>query len=103
MHALNGLRDIANIGAHFFRSRRRCGHRTYCPWVLKVLVGGLTPRSVQASEHRPGIGPIGVIGAGHMRHTPVPGHIRVVSLGIWVEPEFAHTPLGGGVSFLGHQ
>ena len=36
----------------FFRGERfRCGHRTYCPWVLKVLVGGLTPRSVQVRGH----------------------------------------------------
>jgi hypothetical protein len=41
-----GHSDLRPYPPLFRGERFRCGHRTYCPGVLKVLVGGLTPRKV---------------------------------------------------------
>ena len=47
--------------------RFRCGHRTYCPGVLKVLVGGLTPRSVLVRGHIAGATLLGAERSGAFR------------------------------------
>jgi hypothetical protein len=83
----------------FFAARRVCcGHRTYCPGVLKVLVGLTRPQEVCRCEvtlrarryARSGKVPIRLVvpdppvpgaGGGHARHTPFYGHIRHVPPG----------------------